>query len=313
MKKFIKNKILVFLESKGFQRKLIGVDAKINLYEQMKGFFAPRNRDIVSVIFSKDRAMQLDGFLASYFENVKNYSNIIVLYHVSNDAHNKSYHDLRKIYSDFPVEFIAESNFRNNLIEVLDNAPQDRVIFYVDDMLFSQKIDYDWLREVDPLLDIVSLSRGKDLTYSTVLAKKLEVPSFTKFSENLYRFKWNEIAEFSDWSYPIGVSGYMFSRTECLAMMRATPFKAPNSLEQNLQHFFPYFITRGGICIENVATPCVHTNLTQTEGYNNVLGYFSLEELLELWNEGKRINYREFMGIEVSEAEVKKYSFIERL
>lgn len=312
MKKFVKNKILSFLNKKGFQRKLVGEDPKVNLYEYMKEVFKPNNNDIVSVIFSKDRAMQLDGFLASYFENVENYSKIIVLYHVSSDAHKNSYNDLEKIYENLPVRFIAETDFRKNLIAVLEKSSEDRVIFYVDDMLFSQKMNYDWLKEVDPLRDIVSLSRGKDLNYSTVLAKKLEVPSFEKFSDNLFRFQWNEIAEFSDWTYPIGVSGYMFSRTEIVAMMKATHFKAPNSLEHNLQQFMPYFINRGGICLENVATPCVHTNLTQTECYNNVLGHFSLDELLDLWNENKRINYREFIGLEVSKAEVKKYNFINR-
>lgn len=312
MKKFVKNKILSFLDKKGFQRKLVGEDTKVNLYNQMKEIFKPNNNDIVSVIFSKDRAMQLDGFLASYFENVENYSPIKVLFHVSNENHKKSYDDLQKIYADLPVEFIAESNFRKNLIAILEKSSEDRVLFYVDDMLFSQKMNYAWLKDVDPLLDIVSLSRGKDLNYSTVLAKKLEVPSFNKISENLYHFKWDEITEFSDWTYPIGVSGYMFSRPEIVAMMKATHFKAPNSLEHNLQQFLPYFSMRGGICLENVATPCVHTNLTQTECYNNVLGHYSLDELLDLWNENKRINYREFIGLEVSEAEVKKYNFINR-
>lgn len=313
MIEFVKNKILSFLDKKGFQRKLVGEDPKVNLYDQMKGVFKCNNQDVFSVIFSKDRAMQLDGFLASYFENVENYSPVKVLFYTSNEAHQKSYQDLKKIYSNLPVEFIAESNFRNNLIDVLEKSPQDRVVFYVDDMLFSQKINYNCLKDIDPLQDIVSLSRGKDLNYSTVLAKKLEVPSFTKISENLYRFKWDEINEFSDWTYPIGVSGYMFSRLEFIAMMKATHFKAPNSLEHNLQQFLPYFTNRGGICLENVATPCIHTNLTQTEGYNNVLGHFSLEELLDLWNENKRIDYKEFVGLEVSKAEVKKYNFIDRI
>lgn len=312
MKKYIKNKILFFLDKKGFQRKPIGEDPKVILYNQMKSVFIPQNDKIVSVIFSKDRAMQLDGFLASYFENVKNYTEIKVLFHVSNEAHKKSYDDLQKIYANFPVEFISETNFRNNLIDTIEKATEDRLIFYVDDMLFSQKIDYNWLKTVNPLNDIVCLSRGKDLNYSTVLAKRLEVPYFNKISENLYQFKWNEIGEFSDWTYPIGVSGYMFSRLEILAMIKATNFKAPNSLEHNLQQFLPYFTNRGGICLENVATPCVHTNLTQTEGYNNILGHYSLEELLDLWNMNKRINFYEFMGLTVSEAEVKKYNFIDR-
>ena len=40
--------------------------------------------------------------------------------------------------------------------------------------------------------------------------------------------------------------------------------------------------------------------------HNNILGHFSLEELLELWNQNKRINFDEFMGLPVTEAETKK-------
>ncbi|KAF2513533.1 hypothetical protein [Flavobacterium foetidum] len=312
MKKFVKDRILNFLDKKGFERKTVGEDPKINLYNQMKTVFKSDNKNIVSVIFSKDRAMQLDGFLASYFENVENYSPIKVLFCTSTEAHKKSYDDLSEFYSDLPVEFIKESNFREDIIGALEKSFEDRVFFYVDDMLFSQKLDYKWFEEIDPLQNILSLSRGKDLNYSTVLAKKIAVPSFNKISDNMYSFKWDEIKEFSDWTYPIGVSGYMFSRLEILAMMKATHFKAPNSLEHNLQKFLPYFSMRDGICLENVATPCIHTNLTQTEGYNNILGHFSLDELLDLWNENKRIDYKEFMGLEVSEAEIKKYNFIDR-
>lgn len=315
MKNYIKKSILSQLAKRGFQRNTGNEEdnsRKDALYDVMKEAFRPENQEIVSIMFSKDRAMQLDGFLASYFENVANYSPVKVLYHTSSQEHEQSYRDLRELYKDKPVEFIKENSFRKQLIETLENSSAGRVFFYVDDMLVTQKIDYNWFKEVDPLTDIVSLTRGKDLVYSTVLAKPLQVPQINHFRGSLHRFMWNEIKEFSDWSYPLGVSGYMFSRKEMLQMFKVLNFKAPNSLESSMQAFISYFINRGGICLDGVATPCVHTNLTQTEGYNNVLGHFSLEELLELWKENKRINYHEFMRLPVSEAEVKKYSFVER-
>ncbi len=312
MNNIIKKTILNILEKRGFQKKPIGEEARLNLYNQMKLTFLPLNEKIVSVIFSKDRAMQLDAFLASYFENVDNFSNIKVLYYVSNNEHNRSYNDLKKIYAEFPVEFILEKDFRKDLIQILESVEEDRIMFYVDDMLFTRKLDYNWLNKINPLEDVVSLSRGKDLIYSTVLSKELKTPIFKKINENLYQFFWNEISEFSDWSYPIGVSGYMFSRREIVAMMKVIQFKAPNSLEYNLQQFLIYFINRSGICLEKVATPCVHTNITQTEGYNNILGHYTVSELLDLWNKNLRINYKEFFELENSIAEIKKYNFIER-
>lgn len=313
MKKQIKKLVLNYLDKKGFERKNAARENKnAAFYNEIKSFLGPKNNEIISVIFSKDRAMQLDGFLVSYFANVENYSEMVVLYHTSNAEHEQSYTDLKKIYQDKPVRFVKENAFRKQLLEVLETASADRVFFYVDDMIFSQKVNYNWFSTIDPLEYIPSLTRGKDLTYSTVLGKELQVPQITPFNENLYQFDWNEIKEYSDWSYPLGVSGYMYSRPEIFSMLKVLDFKAPNSLESSMQHFFSYFINRKGICLENVATPCVHTNLTQTEGYNNVVGHFSLEELLVLWNENKRIDCKEFMGIPAYEAELKKYNFIVR-
>lgn len=315
MIQYIKRKIVAFLERYGFVRKNERwEEIKVKYYELVRerAFSNTMNKDIISVVFSKDRAMQLDAFLRSYFENVQNASPVKAIYKASDLSHKSSYEELKNIYKDKPVAFIEEVNFREQLITLLDNEKAGRVIFYVDDMLFTRKIDYNVLKEIDPLKDIVALSRGKDLVYSTVLAKKLEVPTLKSLGNGLYRFRWNEIKEFSDWTYPVGVSGYMFSTKEILEMMKAIAFKAPNSLEGNLQVFNPYFMNRGGICFEEVVCPCIHANITQTEGYNNILGDYSLEDLLTLWNEGKRINYKEYQGLPSGEAETKKYSFIDR-
>jgi len=312
MRKKLMSFVVRYLDRKGFEFKKnlnIGI---VPLYNSMKKMFTPQNTDIVSVIFSKDRAMQLDAFLASYFEQVANYGVVKVLYHVSDERHNRSYEDLKLLYRNLPVEFIREKSFRNDLIKVLENTSCGRIMFYVDDMLFTTGVDYNWFKNIDPLKEILSLTRGKDLTHSTVLAKDLLVPQLTPASDQLLRFKWNEITEFSDWTYPIGVSGYMFSTTEMLAMIKSIDFKAPNSLEANLQVFLPYFSNRDGLCMEYIAAPCIHSNITQTEGYNHVLGHFSTDDLLALWNEKKRINYTAFFGLKGLEAQTKKYDFISR-
>jgi hypothetical protein len=300
------------MDKLGFQRKSFGLDPKVLLYDEMKSTFSSKNNEILSVVFSKDRAMQLDCFLASYFENVSNFSIIKVIYRASDERHMKSYNELKLIYSLYPIEFVEESDFRKDIINIINNSLAGRICFYVDDMIFTSRIDYSWFDNINPLEDIICLSRGKDLCYSTVLAKEISLPSFMKFSKNLFRFKWNELKEFSEWTYPLGVSGYIYSRLEILSIIKVISFKAPNSLENNMQIFLSYFKNRNGVCLENVITPCIHTNLTQTEGYNNILGYYSLEDLLVLWNQNKRIDFKEFMGLKSVEAELKKYTFIER-
>ncbi|MDQ1095117.1 MULTISPECIES: hypothetical protein [Chryseobacterium] len=277
-----------------------------------ENLFISDNNAVFSIIFSKDRAMQLDAFLRSYFTYVTNPGTVKILYYVSSQEHDESYETLKELYSDKPVVFIKETHFRDQLISTLEESVEDKVILFVDDMLFTRKIDFKSLTEIDPFKNIVALSRGKDLLYSTVLSKKIETPRFKKSENNWLSFSWSEIKEFSDWTFPLGTSGYMYSRKELLYMLKSISFKAPNSMEGQMQLFNIYFKDRKGICGEQVITPCIHANITQTEGYNPVTGHFSLEELLQEWKSGKRIKFEEFYELPVTEAEVKKYSFVDR-
>lgn len=281
-------------------------------YENLRLHLNKPNSGIISFVFSKDRAMQLHAFLESYFENMINYSSMIVLYKASNKAHLDAYQELQMLFDDKPVIFIEERNFRNQLIEAIEESKEGKILFYVDDMIFTHKFDYDLLNKVNPYKTILSLTRGRDLTQSTVLSKSLKLPQFTHFDNGLLQFAWNEIKEHSDWSYPLGVSGYMFATKEILSIIKTVSFKAPNSLESSMQQFKPVFIQRMGLCTENAVSVCVHANLTQTEGYNPVFGNFSIEELLDKWNKGYQIEYSKFYNKPVNTAQIQEYSFCKR-
>lgn len=44
-----------------------------------------------------------------------------------------------------------------------------------------------------------------------------------------------------------------------------------------------YFINRYGLCTEFASCVCVYANLVQSESKNPVLGTFSIDQLLDLW------------------------------
>jgi hypothetical protein len=148
-----------------------------------------------------------------------------------------------------------------------------------------------------------------DMDYSIVLAKKIDLPEFKKTNEDLYQFQWNYSDKYSDWTYPLGVSGYMYGRIEIMSLIKAIDFKAPNSLEYGMQVFIPYFKNRIGLCPEFAACVCVHANLVQTEGINPVLGTFTVEQLLDIWEKGLRINTNEFYNKPMQVTQLQKYSF----
>lgn len=270
------------------------------------------NDDLFSIVFSKDRAMQLHAFLESYNENITEASPLAILYKTSTAEHEQSYQEVIEAHKSRPVAFIKEHNFRSQLIECVERSSAGRILMFVDDMIVTHKVNFDDLKDINPFKTIVSLSRGRDLSYSPVLLKQLEMPQFQKSVGNLYEFNWGEIKTYSDWSYPLGVSGYMFAKPELLAMIRNISFKAPNSLEAAMQIFMPLFKNRAGVCTDKTAAVCVHSNITQTEGYNPTHGSFSIEDLLQKWREGYKIDHQQFYGKPVTDTQVQEYTFVKR-
>jgi hypothetical protein len=268
-------------------------------------------REIDSIVFSKDRSMQLHAFLLSYTEKVCNRGRMYILYKCSDERHKKSYNELKADFTNENFIFIEETNFRSQLIEILDNSNAGKVIFYVDDMIFTHKIDYKELEKIDTNRYTLALSRGKDMNYSIVLQKPLVQPPFTEIGNNLLQFNWDYLEEFSDWTYPLGVSGYMYGKVEVSFICKTIDFKAPNSLESAMQLYLVYFKNRLGLCPESATSVCVHANLVQNEFTNPILGTFSIDELLNLWEKGKRIDVQEFYEKPMNITQVQKYTFVD--
>lgn len=295
--------------------KLIKVERKAQIDEFVFNLLATIQDDsneISSIVFSKDRAMQLHAFLSSYEDNVMNRGIVYILYRCSDLKHKSSYNELIQIFKSEKFVFVEETDFRKQLIEICESIGTGKVIFYVDDMIFTHPLDYNEIRKINTYESILALSRGKDMKYSMVLEKELTLPQFTPIFDTLFHFNWNYSAEYSDWTFPLGLSGYMYGTKELIAMLKSIPFKAPNTLEWSMQVFLPFFINRGGLCPEFATSVCIHANLVQSEGESPVLGTFSIEALLELWENGKKIVVSDFYNLPINITETKKYLFENR-
>ena len=268
--------------------------------------------DVGSIIFSKDRAMQLHAFLGSYLDNVSNRGKLDVLYKVTDERHARSYEELKHIFSDEDIVLHEESDFRTQLIDLCEQSLADKIIFYVDDMLFTHKVDYDAVRKIDTSRYILALTRGKDLTHSVVLQKQVSIPEFYERVHGFECFRWDYSSEVSDWTFPLGVSGFMFGRNETSAMLKSIAFKAPNSLESSMQFFVPFFSGRYGLCTEQAVCVCVHANLVQSEWTNHSIETFSIDELLGLWDAGKMIDRQALYGKPLTSVQEASYTFVDR-
>ena len=103
------------------------------------------------VVFSKDRAMQLELFIRSFNKYVKNSGRytINILYTYSNNVFKEGYDKLIK-YGINNVNFVKENNFKPDLIKLI-NKTAKYTIFFVDDKVsfFKTIIKYGILIVID--------------------------------------------------------------------------------------------------------------------------------------------------------------------
>ena len=312
MKSLLKTALQSVLASRGkVIRSQAELDQALIFTRRLAEMQETKGQPVECVVFSKDRAMQLHAFLASYLEKAAHRPEMVVLFRASDDAHRASYSELQLEMKGANIRFVPETDFRGQMIDHAQASTAGKIMLFVDDMLFKEEIDFNRVVDVDTSTHILSLTRGRDLIYSNVLQKKIDPPAFRAAEGGFQEFSWMA-DEFSDWTFPLGVSGFMFGRLEWLAMLKSLEFRAPNSLEAAMQALVPVYIERLGLCPPVATCVCVHANMVQTELSNPTLGTFSIAELLSLWQQGKMIDRAPFYGLPLSEAEVLTYDLVDR-
>ena len=270
------------------------------------------NRDISGIVFSKNRAMQLHALLASYFHYTKNHVPLTILFTYSDDQHKKSYEILQQEFKAFPVSFIYETNFAVQLKEIVANIHADRIFFMTDDGVFLDHYDLSDSLDFDPGKNIFSLRLGADFNFCYSYNRKQSVPAFSEININNKKFNgwiWEDMTDSPDWIYPLSVDATIFLKKEIALMLHHISFKSPNSLESQMQPYTKLFIQRMGICYSKVKYVNVPCNIVQTE-YNNITtGTFSINELLEKFLIGQRIEWKKLEKFNARDAQTVKFSF----
>ena len=186
-----------------------------------------------------------------------------------------------------------------------------------DDAIFSKDLDLNDFCRINPKIAVGSLYRGLDVTYCMVTKRELPLPSFYKFNNDIFLkdklvWKWNEADRSFHWGYPIAVGFHLFDRKELLHMLKLTNFHAPNSLEGNLQIWYPFFKNKYGISYLRAMISSTPFNIVNIEVVNITSDGFSTDELLSKWNAGLRLYYEEYDNLDATEAILHKPSFINR-
>ena len=248
------------------------------------------------IVFSKDRALQLELFLRSFNKYVKNSNNykINILYTYSENIFKQGYNKLIKEYINY--NFVKENNFKLDLINLIDKN-KDYTVFFVDDNIFKNKINfYDEQEKIfrnDKQILCRSLRLHNNLKrcYPANLTYT-KIPKFTNVKNSLI-FMWS--GEQGDYGYPMSLDGHIFRTNEILPYLEKLNYRNPNSLE-GIISTMPLNLPKM-ICYEKsiiINNPC---NIVQTNN-SNIHGTENVYKLNQDFLSGKRISLDNVDGID---------------
>ena len=250
----------------------------------------------VAIIFSKDRALQLDGvirFLRLHCKDLHS-MDVKILYSSSNSIFEKQYYTLSQQYPGF--NFIKVFNFKAQFLNAINNY--EFLLFLVDDNIFTgsfsiQRIAYALRRR--PRAVGFSLRHGLNL-----VSYPRHRVRFQKLGYGIIRHNWTQST--GRFNYPLEVSSSVYRVRDLLPLFRRATYNTPSQLEMCMNRSrFRYRNRPFLISYTQSVAFCNHVNRVQNE-FNNAHGTNPRLTALSLSNafvNGYRINVYSFIGMRV--------------
>jgi glycosyltransferase involved in cell wall biosynthesis/predicted SAM-dependent methyltransferase len=251
-----------------------------------------------AVIFSKNRAMQLDAALKSFYSHCSDPGEIKmnVLYAVSG-RHAEQYKQLAAEYAD--VNFIKEDNFRTQLLNIVNGT--DYILFLVDDNIFVNDLSMaEIIKSLNENTDSIgfSLRLGRNTGFCYPKNSIQHLPHFSQVKPGILIYDWT--TAHLDFNYPLEVSSSLYRTSEVLPVLEKAQYKNPNTLEGVFAEVRGYYAGHRQklLCFESSAAFCIPVNKVQ-EDVPNRSGSdaaYDAESLADMFDRGERIDISVFNG-----------------
>ena len=257
-------------------------------------------KNIIALIFSNDRAMQLQATIESFLLHCgdKEAADIVVLFKASSPLHQKQYDELKM---KFPtVAFVEETDFRQQVLSLVERCKY--VLFLVDDNIFVKPFS---LKDVVAALDSgkkaigFSLRLGKNTNFCYMLNSRQKLPAFGRVRKEILGYCWPG-AEF-DFGYPLEVSSSVYRSNDILRLLSRLEFSNPNTLESGMSQNSRTFASMAPVLLtfEESVTFCNPVNIVQRVYENNKFGTtrrYTTEQLADCFSRGMVIDVQRYIG-----------------
>jgi hypothetical protein len=259
---------------------------------------------VLGVVFSRDRPMQLDALLRSYFAMVSDPAPLDVLFRASNTQYALAYEQLANSFDESDVRFIdecANGGFESSLRELVAHMTAKTMFFLVDDILFIRAFELHQFAALSSPDVIPSMRLGRNISYSYTRRSQQRQPrllpldSWTSpptlntlpLKNQLVCWRWRRGQ--IDWRYPFSVDGNILPTTLVRALLDDAVFSGPNSLEVEMDRLGARNMPRWGICFTQSRIINSPINRVQNE-VSNFSGKVHQDLLLNLWIKGNRMD-----------------------
>ena len=273
-------------------------------YGPMTGFedsnTLTQSSDTIGLIFSKDRAMQLQAVLESFLLHCKdpNRTRLKVLYKATNDLSRRLYDKLKSKFAN--VTFVEETTFRQQVIDITTESPH--ILFMVDDNIFVR--DFRLGDIIDSLTanpDAIgfSLRLGRNTCHNYNRNLTSALPDLQVVTDEIVKYDWTN--QEHHFAYPLEVSSSVYRANEILPLLQQLDFPNPNMLEGLMAANAKLYNQARNtlLCFDLSVTFCNPLNLVQTVCTNKTGNYdqYSAENLAAMFAQGYSIDINEYNGL----------------
>jgi hypothetical protein len=222
------------------------------------------------VVFSRDRALQLELLLETYARHVTDPPRLTVLYSVTSAAHRAAYEGVFKRYADVIEQSREEAAFRAELVEVLARSTARSVMFLVDDLMFIHPVNGRLLAAWDGADGILSLRLGGNISssFNSGLENLPRPPTLREAQrrgERMLTWIWGSGQ--AEWQLALSLDGHLLPKPLVERLIRFSRFRAPNSLEAALGRFRFLFKRSPGFAFPTSRVVNLPLNSVKTESY----------------------------------------------
>lgn len=255
------------------------------------------------IVWSKDRACQLDLLLQSFELNCPNLFDVNVLYTYSNDKFKQGYDIL--IEENNGVNFLKESNFREDTLSLFNSGNSNWVSFCTDDTVFYRKNPYTAhsLKKYLPSKDnqVFSFRLGYNTIAQDIHRRTVQDPLHNEVELTPDIISWDcyEYNPFFNYGYPFALDAHVFTRSilEKLIKQVHTTWTSTNHLESQLQ-LSCREINYISSYKKSIAVNLPVNNMSGDTEAGYEFG-FTNEELNDYYLSGKRLNMSVFKDVDI--------------